>query len=111
MLITHDIIYAKMRKTEDIFRLIDEAIKRKGKGWSRARMARELGKSNAWISKIMSGERNLSVSALLEIAEVLGVEPSSLITDKKEPMRMSFQEYCRGVIREILEEEFIKKIK
>lgn len=90
---------------DDVLRLIDiETFK---KGWKRTNLVEALGKTNGWLSKIMSKDRGLSVQALLDIAKVLGIEPTSLIPSNENKIpHKSLDEYIRKIVK-----EEIKKIK
>jgi len=48
-------------------------------GWNKAKVCRALGRSNAWLSKILSGARGMDVLDLMKIAEALKIPPSRLL--------------------------------
>jgi transcriptional regulator with XRE-family HTH domain len=50
--------------------------------WSNADLARELGTSRAYITKIMRGDQNLSIDKITEIADALGADMHFHLTDK-----------------------------
>jgi transcriptional regulator with XRE-family HTH domain len=50
--------------------------------WSNADLARELGTSRAYITKIMRGDQNLSIDKITEIADALGADVHIHLTDK-----------------------------
>jgi len=77
---------------------IGEELKRKG--LYQSHIARSLGMTNAWISKILNGKRRLSVDVLLKIADILEVDPASLLPESKHKKLMNFEEYIRAVIRD-----------
>ena len=59
---------------------------REGVGLSQEALAAEAGLHRTYISLVERGHRNISVDALAQIAEALGVYPSRLIADaEKEP--------------------------
>ncbi|HEV8469171.1 MAG TPA: helix-turn-helix transcriptional regulator [Candidatus Limnocylindria bacterium] len=59
---------------------------REGAGLSQEALAAESGLHRTYISLVERGHRNISVDALSQIAEALGVYPSRLISDaEKEP--------------------------
>ncbi len=59
---------------------------REGAGLSQEALAAESGLHRTYISLVERGHRNISVDALSQIAEALGVYPSRLMSDaEKEP--------------------------
>jgi len=71
--------------------------------------------STGWMSKIMNGDIRLSVPMLLQIAEKLMVAPASLLPvmdvqalEGAEPM--TFENYCRKIVTEIVKEEVKKAL-
>ena len=52
---------------------------RKAKGWSQQRMADETGLTRTYIGSVERGERNLSLGALLQIANALDIAPEQLL--------------------------------
>ena len=46
------------------------------KGISRADLARQLGKSRAWVTKVLRGDRNLTLKTIVEILWELGYKAS-----------------------------------
>ncbi len=59
---------------------------REGIGLSQEALAEEAGLHRTYISLVERGHRNISVDALSQIAEALGVYPSRLMADaEKEP--------------------------
>ena len=59
---------------------------REDKGLSQEELAEEAGLHRTYISLVERGHRNISVDALSQIAEALGVYPSRLMSDaEKEP--------------------------
>ena len=54
----------------DITERICEIMQDKGK--SRADLARELGKSRAWVTKMLSGDQNMTIKTVIEILWSLG---------------------------------------
>ena len=51
-------------------------------GWNNADLARELGTSRAYITKIMRGDQNLSIDKITEIANALGADAHFHLTEK-----------------------------
>jgi len=104
-----------IKTDERVLSKIKETIREKGKGWSPARLARELGFSSTWGNYMIKGERRLSVNMLLEIAKKLNVDPASLLPRPDNPKpRLSFDEYIWFAIKEKLDkyiDEKFKKIK
>ena len=66
---------------------IDDAIQ--SKGWTRSKLAKELGKSRSEITKWLSGTHNFTVDTLTEVCYVLDIEMTSLfvINNKISPKR------------------------
>lgn len=58
--------------------LIIEA--RKRADLSQAEVAQHLRRPQSWVSKVESGERRLDVVEFIELAEVLGIEASKILT-------------------------------
>lgn len=95
-----------MGNYEDVLRLIALAIE--NKGWKPAKLAKEMGMSESWISRVMSGDIRLSVPMLLRIAETLKECPGNLLPvlptrEGVDEKPMTFQEYCRKIVREEVE--------
>jgi len=44
------------------------------RGWTQADLARQLGKSRAYVSKLLSGGENLTLETLAQLGEVLGCQ-------------------------------------
>jgi len=86
---------------------IKEAIK--AKGWKPVRLAREFGYSDAWISNIMKGKRSLDVNTLIKIAEILDIDPASLLPGTNPEKKPAFDEYIRNIVREEIEKAVKKK--
>lgn len=64
---------------------------RKAKKWTQMQLAEELGLDIAYISRIERGEKNVSLSTVVKIAELLGFEVTfgkyRLSKDKKSDLR------------------------
>jgi transcriptional regulator with XRE-family HTH domain len=83
-------------------RLLAAALEKKGR--SQAWLAKEVGMSDAWVSRVLSGDIELSVRQLLQIAEKLAVAPASIvpiipISDDGSPA-LTFEEFCRKIVQE-----------
>jgi transcriptional regulator with XRE-family HTH domain len=90
----------------DIIRLIEAAMREKN--FNKAKLAKALNKSRGWASQLMKNQINISVQTLLEIADVLKVNPSSLLPGSNpQPSGLSFE----GYIRQICKDEIIKILK
>jgi transcriptional regulator with XRE-family HTH domain len=50
--------------------------------WNNADLARELGTSRAYITKIMRGDQNLSIDKITEIADALGADAHFHLSEK-----------------------------
>lgn len=69
-------------------------------GLSQEALAEEAGLHRTYISLVERGRRNISVDALSQIAEALGVYPSRLMADaEKEPEPSSSAEATRRRVR------------
>ena len=91
-----------LENIDDVLRLIDIELDKKG--WRRSDLVKKLGRTDAWLSKIMKKERGLSVQALLEISRALDINPASLLPERTESEpKISFEEYIRHIIRDELE--------
>jgi transcriptional regulator with XRE-family HTH domain len=88
-----------------VLRLIKERVDSRGKPWNQAKLAGELEMSEAWVSRILSGDIELSVKMLLAIAEKLDISPAILFPMKKkmasgEKVAITFEDYLRDIVRE-----------
>jgi transcriptional regulator with XRE-family HTH domain len=92
-----------------VLQKIKEALK--AKGWKPVKLAREFGYSDAWISNIMKGKRSLDINTLIKIAEILHVEPSSLLPHANPEPKPEFEDYIRSIVREVVKEEIDKALK
>lgn len=65
----------------DIYRLVIERLllARKGLAMTQAELAQKMGKPQSFVSKIESGERRLDVGEFIEIAHLLGENPSEIL--------------------------------
>lgn len=102
-----------MDRYEAVLRFIDLALE--NRGWNRTKLAKEMGMSKGWISKIMSGDVKLSVPRLLQIAEKLMVPPASLLPIIEAPGQegaepMTFEDYCRKIVQPIIQQEVEKAL-
>ena len=89
----------KFSEINDVLRLIDIEIHKKG--WKRRNLAKALGKSDAWLSKIMSKKRGLSIKTLFDIANILGIEPASLLPSNEHKIpHESLDDYIRKIVRD-----------
>ena len=59
---------------------IDDTIQ--SKGWTRSKLATQLGKSRSEITKWLSGTHNFTVDTLTEVCYVLGIEMASLFVKR-----------------------------
>jgi len=89
----------KKSNIDEVIRLIDVEIAKRG--WKRRRLAQALNKTDAWISKIMSQDIGLSVEIILEIAEKLEINPSSLLPNiyHKSPS-ITLDDYIRNIVKD-----------
>lgn len=98
-----------MPNIDDILRLIDVELKRRG--WFRTDLAEALGRSDAWLSKIMNKKRGISIQALLDIANALNVDPASLLPGENPAELPTFEEYLKSIIDEHTKDETRKIFK
>lgn len=101
-----------MNSYEAVLRFIELALE--SRGWNQSRLAKEMGMSDSWVSRVLGGDIELSVAMLLKIAEVLMVAPASLLPviedQNKEGVKpMTFEEYCRKIVQEEVEKALSKK--
>lgn len=54
---------------------------RKKAGLKQADVARKMGKPQPFMSRFETGERQLEVAEFIELAEILGVDPASVIDE------------------------------
>ena len=84
------------------------------KGIKPVQLARKLGYSNTWSSLLMSGDRGLTVNQLIRIAEILNIEPASLLP-KAQKNPATLEEFViktiEGPVRKIVQEEIEKALK
>lgn len=71
--------------------------------------------STGWLSKVMNGDIRLSVPMLLKIAEMLMVAPASLLPiiegqNKEGAEPMTFDDYCRKIVKEEVKQEIEKAL-
>jgi transcriptional regulator with XRE-family HTH domain len=88
---------------------IKEALK--AKGLRPVNLARKLNYSDSWASYLMRGRRSLTVNQLMKIAEILHVEPSSLLPHANPEPKPEFEEYVRSIVRDVVQEELEKALK
>jgi transcriptional regulator with XRE-family HTH domain len=77
---------------EEVLKLLKDALK--DRGIKPAHLAKALGISKSWMSKIMKGNATLTVPMLMEIAKKIGVDAGSLIPSKN-PRPISFEQYFK----------------
>lgn len=96
-----------MRKRGEVGRLIEKALVDRADGsWDQRDLARAIGKTEAWVSRIMSGNIQLSVKMLMEIAKVLNINPASLLPGSEDNSKK-----FRDLVEEIVEEKLIGREK
>lgn len=87
----------------EIIRLIDDELKKRG--WFRKNLADELKISESWFSRLIKEEK-LTIKQLLKIAEVLEIDPASLIPSNHHKIpQLSFDEYIRRIVKEEINKE------
>lgn len=58
---------------------------REKRGLTQIDVSKKLGRPQSFVSKYENGERRLDVIEFLEVADVLGIEPSRLIKQLRKP--------------------------
>ena len=86
---------------DTIFQLIDTEISKKG--WKRGDLARALNKTEPWLSNIMNKKRKLTVQALLDIANVLGINPCSLLPGNNPTPKPDLEDFVWDIIKKRLD--------
>lgn len=75
-------------------------IKLKERGMTQGDLASALEKSEGWMSQLLHGDIELTVSTLKEIARVLGVDPRSLIPIDEATQKKAFEDFIRQICRD-----------
>jgi transcriptional regulator with XRE-family HTH domain len=67
--------------TSDRYTSLREALiaARREKGLTQSEVAERLGKAQSFVSKYESGERRLDVIEFIEVCQILGIKPASII--------------------------------
>lgn len=99
--------YFRVPVLDEVFDKIRESLKQKG--FTQKKLAERLGVSEPTVSRIMSKKRGLSVEMLIEIAEILEIDPASLVPDSHPEKRPDFEEYIRQIVQEEIEKALKKK--
>jgi len=71
---------------------------RESRGWTQERLGQRLGRSRAWVSDIETGRGNLNVTDFLELCNVLGEGPLTLLG-----LDAPADEAVRGLLRQLEE--------
>ena len=105
----------KMSNFEQVRRLINVELEKRKKSnlnpANEGQLSYQLGISTSWFSRMMNEEK-LKVTHLLKIAEILEIDPASLLPKSKNPKpRLSFDEYIWFSIKEKLDKYIDKKFK
>ena len=102
-----------MNTYESVLRFIELAIEKRG--WNQSKLANEMGMSDSWVSRILSGDIELSVPMLLKIAETLRFTPASFLpiieSQNKEGSAepITFDDYYRKMVKEEIEKALSQK--
>jgi len=101
-----------MTNYEAFLKLLAGALEKRGR--SQAWLAKEVGMSDAWVSRVLHGDIDVSVRQLLDIAEKLAVAPASilpivLISAEDGGRALTFEEFCREIVRQEVEKALAKK--
>lgn len=92
---------------DEVFDKIREALKQKG--FTQKKLAERLGVSEPTVSRVMAKKRGLSVEMLIEIAEILEIDPASLVPGINPEKRPALDEYIRQIVQEEIEKALKKK--
>ena len=96
--------YVKMSELDQVLGRIREAMKVRGVDMTT--LAQRLGKSTAWVSRILNKKRGMSIQVCLDIARVLEIDPASLFKDANNgAAKKSFEEYVREIVKDEMKKE------
>lgn len=88
-----------------VIRVIAEALTKKR--YSAGALALKIGRSRAWGYQLMKNEAQLTLQVLSKIAEILEINPASLLPSPDNPGRKeSFEDY----VRRLCDEQIAKKL-
>ena len=101
-----------MDKYAAFLKLLTAAVELRGR--SQAWLAKEVGMSDAWVSRVLSGDIEVSVKQLLDISEALAVAPASLlpivpINTSDGGRAITFEEFCREMVRQEIAKQLAEK--
>jgi len=103
-----------MSISEEIRRLINLELKKKRRSnlnpSNEGQLADALNISRSWFSRMMNEEK-LKITHLLKIAEILGIDPASLLPETNDPKPSSLDEYIWFAIKEKLDKLIDEKLK
>ncbi|MBA7696511.1 hypothetical protein ES703_105160 [subsurface metagenome] len=104
-----------MTDFEEARELMNAELERRRKSGSRpfneGQLADALSISRSWFSRIMTEEK-LKVTHLLKVAEILGIEPGSLLPRTHDPEPgMSLEQHLWFIIKKRLDEHIDEKLK
>lgn len=96
-----------MASFKEVRQLINMELEKKRKSKSspsnEGQLADALNISRSWLSRMMNEEK-LKITHLLKIAEVLGINPASLLSETHDPEpRLSLDEHVRFVVKRELD--------
>jgi transcriptional regulator with XRE-family HTH domain len=92
-----------MDKYAAFLKLLTAAVEARGR--SQAWLAKEVGMSDAWVSRVLSGDIEVSVKQLLDISAALAVAPASLLPIVPINMgdggrALTFEDFCRELVKQ-----------
>ena len=98
---------------EGFLKLLAGALEKRGK--SQSWLAKEVGMSEAWVSRVLSGDIDVSVRQMLDVAEKLSVAPASLlpvvpIPEDGHGEPISFEEFIQKVVAQEIEKRLNKAV-
>ena len=82
--------------TEDICQIMED------KGISRADLARQLGRSRAWVTKLLRGDRNLTLKTIVDILWELGYKPNVAVEPGYDSLEVWDQELGEDQSQEVI---------
>lgn len=104
-----------MSSFEEVRRLINIELEKKKKSnlnpSNEGQLAGCLNISRSWFSRMMNEEK-LKITHLLKIAEILGIDPASLLPETNDPKPSgSLDDYIWSAIKEKLDKHIDEKLK
>ena len=96
------------RNLEYVRKRIKEEVK--SRGYTYESFASLFKKTEAWFSHMVNAHRKITLEALFEIAQKLGIDPASLLPGVNPNKKPEFEEYIKSIIDDHMDEK-LKKFK